>query len=273
MFAADMVLVAMADDDGVLRFQAVSGAPPLLQGESSAAITFPDGIKLPSDNGALVGGIALDLALRTRSRLNGTLSRRDGRLLFCAGETFANCRKYVAPSMALEAALHVGPSSRREVAIDDPALSQALATVETAFVASLSTTGLPDVSHRGGPAGFVTLDAATSTVRWPELIGNGMFKTAGNIRATGALTLLVLDVELGDAYELSGRGEYRVVLRYDEPRESGLWPSQEDFPTQGEITLHVERVARLERLVNPRRRILDEAKVTSCSPREDQIPR
>ena len=155
----------------------------------------------------------------------------------------------------------------------DGRLSQVLATAETAFIASLAITGLPDVSHRGGPVGFIALDAATGTVRWPELVGNGMLKTAGNVRATGTATLLVLDVSSGDAYELTGRGEYRTVLRYDEPRERGLWPSAEHFPSQGEMTLRVTHASRLERLINPRRRLADEAKVTSCSPVEDQVPR
>src|SRR4051794_15281290 len=84
MRAADIVLLAMAHTDGSLRFQAVSGATPLLQGETSGAITFPDGIVLSSDGGVLTGGIAIDLASRRRSRLNGTLSRHDGGLVFCA---------------------------------------------------------------------------------------------------------------------------------------------------------------------------------------------
>ena len=273
MLAADIVLLAMLAADGSLTFQAVSGTPPLLQGESSGAIYFPDGLQLPSDNGALAGGIAIELALRQRSRLNGRLARRDGRLLFSAEETFANCRKYIAPSMALEAAMHVGPLERDDIAIDDPALALAVATAETAFVASMALTGLPDVSHRGGPTGFISLDATSRTVRWAELLGNGMLKTAGNIRATGTTTLLLLDVESGDAYELAGRAEYRNVMRYDEPRERPLWPSNQDFPAQGEIVLQVERVTRLTRLINPRRRLVDEAKVTSCSPVEDQVPR
>jgi hypothetical protein len=273
MRAADIVLLAMVHTDGSLHFQAVSGAPPLLQGETSGAITFPHGIVLPSDGGSLTGGIAIDLASRRRSRLNGTLSCEDGRLVFCAEETFANCRKYVAPSISLHTTLHVGPLERHRVDLADIGLSRAIATAETAFIASLATTGLPDVSHRGGPVGFIMLDVATGTVRWPELVGNGMLKSAGNVRATGTATLLVLDVASGDAYELTGRGEYRTVLRYDEPRERGLWPSTEHFPSQGEMTLHVTQAFRLEALINPRRRLENEAKVTSCSPAEDQVPR
>jgi hypothetical protein len=273
MRSADVLLLAMADAGGSLQFQAASGAPPLIHGETSAGMKLPAGLHLPSLEGALVGGMAIDLAQRVRSRLNGRLLSRDGVTVFQAAETFANCRKYVAPSVALEAGLHIGPVSREDVTLQDAGLARLVATVETAFVASLGVEGMPDVSHRGGPAGFIVLDGALRFARWRELIGNGMFKTAGNIRATGTTALLLLDVESGDAYELAGRAEYHNLLRYDEPRERGLWPSQEDFPSQGEIVLQVERATRLPRLVNPRRRLLDEAKVTSCSPPEDQVPR
>src|SRR5205823_8340634 len=111
--------------------QAASGMPPLIEGESSAQIRLSDGLQAPSPDGALVGGMAIDLALRTRSRLNGLLVNRGVHSVFRAEETFANCRKYVAPSVALESALHVGPSSRLEVAMDDAGLHQAISAAET----------------------------------------------------------------------------------------------------------------------------------------------
>jgi hypothetical protein len=116
-------------------------------------------------------------------------------------------------------------------------------------------------------------EALAGTLTWPELIGNGMLKSAGNIRATGTASVVALDLDSGDAYELCGRADYRTHLRYDEPREKALWPSEEDFPTQGVVTLHVQRACLLRGLVSPRRRLEAEAKVTSCSPLEDQVPR
>jgi hypothetical protein len=105
------------------------------------------------------------------------------------------------------------------------------------------------------------------------LIGNGMFKSAGNVRATGVVSVLGLDLATGDAYELSGRGEYSTRLRYEEPRESGLWLSEFDFPTQGVMTVQVERVTLLRRLITPRQRVESRDKVTACSPVEEQVPR
>jgi hypothetical protein len=192
--------------------------------------------------------------------------------LLDAAEEIVNCRKYMAPSVALEPALHSGPVERISIAVNDPGLQAVLARVETAFLASVSPSGRPDVSHKGGPPGFITLDAAQGRLSWPELIGNGMLKSAGNVRATGVVSVVALDLESGDAYELSGRGEYRTELRYEEPRTSGLWPADTDFPTQGTMTVDVEEATLLRRFVSPRRKIETVEKITSCSPAEDQRP-
>jgi hypothetical protein len=115
-------------------------------------------------------------------------------------------------------------------------------------------------------------DPASRLLTWPELIGNGMFKSAGNVRATGTVSVLALDLESGDAYELSGRGEYRTELRYSEPRDRGLWLSEQDFPTQGVMTVRVEEASLLKGMILPRHRIESESKVTACSPFEEQVP-
>ena len=145
--------------------------------------------------------------------------------------------------------------------------------METAFLASVNPEGRPDVSHKGGPQGFLSFDAETRQLSWPELIGNGMFKSAGNVRATGIVSVVALDLASGDAYELSGRGEYRTELRYAEPRDKGLWQSEFDFPTQGVMTVRVDEVTLLRSLIRPRQRLESIDKVTACSPAELQVPK
>ena len=165
------------------------------------------------------------------------------------------------------------PSAVRPVAPDEARLHGVLNTIETAFLASLSPDGLPDVSHKGGPPGFMRFEPASRLLSWPELIGNGMFKSAGNVRATGVVSVVALDLASGDAYELSGRGEYRTELRYAEPRDKGLWPSEFDFPTQGVMTVQVTEITLLQSLIRPRQRVESIDKVTACSPAEDQVPK
>jgi hypothetical protein len=270
--AADLVVLATADPAGLLRFTALSGDAPLVSPSDAETLLLHEGASGLRD-GAQAGAIAIDLRERRRARANGTIRVEGSSVYLRASEELINCRKYIAPSVALQPGFRCGPASREAVALDDVALRGVLGRVETAFLASVSPEGRPDVSHKGGPAGFMAFDAASRRLNWPELIGNGMFKSAGNVRATGTASVLALDLESGDGYELCGRGEYRTELRYAEPRERGLWPSELDFPVQGVMTVQVDTVSRLRSLVLPRRRIESESKVTACSPVEDQVPK
>jgi hypothetical protein len=135
---------------------------------------------------------------------------------------------------------------------------------ETSFLASLSPAGQPDVSHRGGPAGFIRLDAAAGALIWPEFVGDGMFKSAGNVRASATVSLLVLDLESGDAAQLSGRGEYRTMMRYKEPRSEGLMTNKDAYPVQGEIMVTLSSAQRLRGLTSPRKHVEGGRRITSC---------
>jgi hypothetical protein len=270
--AADLLVLATPHAAGRLRFVALSGDAPLLTPADDDTLLLHEGAG-GFQHGAQVGAIAIDLRERLRARANGSIKVEGSRVYIRAAEELINCRKYIAPSVALESGFHCGPTARIPVAFDDAGLIDVLRGVETAFLASVSPHGRPDVSHKGGPPGFLVFDSDSRLLTWPELIGNGMFKSAGNVRATGTVSVLALDVTTGNGYELCGRGEYTTELRYEEPRASGLWPSEQDFPTQGVMTVRVEEVALLERMFLPRRRLDSEDKVTACSPREEQVPK
>jgi hypothetical protein len=269
---ADLLVLATPDAKGVLRFTALSGDAPMMAPADETTLLLHEGASgLP--DGAQAGAIAISLREGRRARANGTIRVEGSSVYLEAAEELINCRKYIAPSVSLESGFRCGPSERKPVALDDPRVKTALSSAETAFLATISPSGQPDVSHKGGPQGFLSYDPDSQRLTWPELIGNGMFKSAGNVRATGIVSLLALDLESGDAFELTGRGEYRTEFHYEQPRESGLWPSDQDFPTQGFMTVRVEGASLLKDAVLPRRRVDGAAKVTACSPVEDQAPR
>tara|TARA_B100000579_G_C22778690_1_gene828043 strand:- start:556 stop:1149 length:594 start_codon:yes stop_codon:yes gene_type:complete len=59
------------------------------------------------------------------------------------------------------------------------------------FLATVDTHGFPDVSYKGGRAGFVkVLDA--QTLRFPSYDGNGMYRSLGHIQDTGNVALLFI---------------------------------------------------------------------------------
>ena len=146
-----------------------------------------------------------------------------------------------------------------------------LAKGETTFLASVSPTGMPDVAHRGGLPGFVKLDAAAKKLTWTEYLGDGVFKSAGNVRATGTLTLLVPDMATGNALEFVGRGEYKNIRASRRQRVDPLIQDKEPYPVQGVITCAIAQVFKLTRALNPRQ-LVDAETITSCNVPDDQAP-
>lgn len=76
-----------------------------------------------------------------------------------------------------------------ELSDDDIGLIEAQSTV---WISTVDADGWPDVSYKGGDAGFVHVMSATE-LRIPSYDGNGMMRTMGNIDDTGRVALLFLD--------------------------------------------------------------------------------
>jgi len=149
---ADLFLFATAGADGVLSFAVLSGEPPLVEvgGDTQLRLRFPPGLAPLAPAPMACGGLAISLGLARRARINGTLIPNDAGGELAAAETFTLCRKYMAPSLALEERPHLGPVACEPLALDDPWLAGLLAKAETSFLASVSPDGGPDVAHRGG---------------------------------------------------------------------------------------------------------------------------
>ena len=272
---ADLILLATADAEAVLRFTVLSGAPPLID------VAGPAMLRLPLAPAAVpglrtahpCGGLAINLGQARRARINGVLTADGDGCLLAARETFTLCRKYMAPSLALGEALHVGPVGREPLALDDPWLCAVVEGAETSFLSSVSPDGGPDVAHRGGPAGFLRWEPAAGRLTWPEYLGYGNFKSACNERATGRLTLLLVDLRSGDAIELVGRGEYTNVRTDRRDRLDPLVRHADPYPVQGTMTCVIEAATRLRGLMQPRSRIERAARITSRSTVAEQAPR
>jgi hypothetical protein len=266
---ADMLVFAALGDDDRLHFAAMSGPAPLLRADGSSTLRLKASGLVPSGP---VGGLAINLGEARRVRLNGTLrSEAEGDLLE-VDEAFTLCRKYLVPSLRVGESQHIGPAAGEPVDLGDSWLRDVVARAETTFLASVTPDGLPDVAHRGGPPGFLELDAEARRLAWPEYLGDGVFKSAGNVRATSRLTLLVLDLDTGDAAELIGRGTYTNLRPMRRPRGEALVRDRQAFPEQGRMVVELEEAVRLPGLIAPRRRIERALKVTSQSSAAEQAP-
>ena len=60
------------------------------------------------------------------------------------------------------------------------------------FLATGDAEGRPDVSHKGGPPGFVRI-TGPSELAFPDYDGNGMFKGLGNVMVNPNVGLLFID--------------------------------------------------------------------------------
>ena len=120
-------------------------------------------------------------------------------------EVYANCPKYIHPREVHLPSGDPGCSPRvtRTTRLT-PAQAAWVGGVDTLFLASRHPAAGADVSHRGGPPGFVRVLAPDRLVL-PDYSGNMMFNTLGNIAAHPKAGLLLVDFERGDTLQLSGR--------------------------------------------------------------------
>ena len=165
------------------------------------------------DDGNALGLLGIDPMTRRRNRMNGRVERTgpDGFRL-AVGQSFGNCPQYIQ-QRAFDFTRDPGvPSDQPPQVL--PALDERaralIAGADTFFVASYvdlaDGSRQVDVSHRGGPRGFVRLDA-DGGLTIPDYSGNRFFNTLGNLAANPIAGLAFVDYTTGNLLQLSGRAE------------------------------------------------------------------
>lgn len=76
---------------------------------------------------------------------------------------------------------------------------------DTLLIGTTHPTRGNDASHRGGPPGFVRVEAGR--LWWPDYPGNNLFNTLGNLRTDPTAALLFCDFATGRTLHLSGHAE------------------------------------------------------------------
>lgn len=166
-------------------------------------------------DGAAVGMLGIELHTRRRNRLNGRLhALGDGQFEIAVGESFGNCPQYIHQRDYRFERTPGEPSGMppRQLPQLDALARELISRSGTFFVATYSGNGEEmrvDVSHRGGPAGFVQISSSGSLLV-PDYEGNRFFSTLGNILLNGRAGLVFPDFESGGLLQMSGTA--RVVL-------------------------------------------------------------
>ncbi|HEV8691320.1 MAG TPA: pyridoxamine 5'-phosphate oxidase family protein [Ideonella sp.] len=164
--------------------------------------------------GAAVGLLGIEPHTRRRNRANGRVRALagDGFELEVL-QSFGNCPKYIhaREPLPIEAGSARPLAKQLGPALDAPSIAL-LRRADTTFIASASgarINGAPgdgvDVSHRGGPAGFIHVATGPHGLRLtlPDYQGNFFFNTLGNLLAWPRAGLLVPDHEDGSLLHLA----------------------------------------------------------------------
>jgi predicted pyridoxine 5'-phosphate oxidase superfamily flavin-nucleotide-binding protein len=206
------VVIATTDDAGAPTATVLTGRPGFIQSPDPTTLTVaaerddPAGRRLTA--GAPFGLLGIELATRRRNRANGVVAAQtDAGLTLDVRQSFGNCPQYI----------HVRePAVYRKVQTEpepfeglDALARRQIAAADTFFVATSSGAGVDgggvDVSHRGGPAGFVQVDGNVLTI--PDYRGNRYFNTLGNLVLEPRAALLFPDFAGGELLQLQGRAE------------------------------------------------------------------
>jgi uncharacterized protein len=171
--------------------------------------------------GAPLGLLGIQAHTRRRNRVNGRVSKLDGSG-FCidVDQSFGNCPKYIHAREAFYVGVARPPVAELSTQLD--ARARALITAaDTFYLASAHPDALGsrarsqgvDVSHRGGPPGFVHL-RGDSILVVPDFRGNNFFNTLGNLQLNARAGLLFMDRARGDLLELEASTE---LVTHPEP--------------------------------------------------------
>lgn len=197
------LVAATAAADGWPEAAVLTGLPGFVASPDPATLRVTGSAPgfLPGQEAGLLG---IDLATRRRNRANGTVTSADADgFTVSVRESFGNCPKYIQRRDVFPVTRTAAPVEHFS-ALDDAA-RHLIADADTVFVASRARAGLGgvDVSHRGGPPGFVGVDADRLAV--PDLPGNRYYNTLGNLLGDDRAALLFVDFAHGDLLHLQGR--------------------------------------------------------------------
>ena len=115
-----------------------------------------------------------------------------------------------------------GPALRPDIDPHDaltPAAMAFASEVNTAFIATVNSSGWPYVQHRGGPRGFIHVLDSTHLLM-PDFDGNGQMLTVGNLHSEDRVMLILMDYAQQRRLKIWGHARF---LEGDERRTVADW--------------------------------------------------
>jgi len=206
------MVAATVDEAGAPMATLLTGRPGFVASPDPTSLAIaarsadPAGRRLVP--GAPIGLLGIQPDTRRRNRANGVVTAADDAgMTVQVRQSFGNCPQYIHPRHVM---------ADRRVAIEaepfeglDARARKQIAAADTFFVATSSGAGVEngglDVSHRGGPPGFVKVSGDVLTI--PDYRGNRYFNTLGNLLLDPRAALLFVDFANGELLQLQGTAE------------------------------------------------------------------
>lgn len=224
------VVLAATDPGGQPHATLLAGPPGLLTATDSRHLQLAS---LPAADdplhplltpGARFGLLGIEPHTRRRNRANGrVLARGADSLHLEVTQSFGNCPKYIQPRRAVfDPSWQPGARAEHRPSLNDAERAW-IAAADTFFIATAHPTDDADpahgvdVSHRGGPPGFISVDGDTLGI--DDFAGNNYFNTLGNLLLNPQAGLLFPDFARGGLLQLNATAEIlpgpprRLLLR------------------------------------------------------------
>ena len=218
------LLVGSRDADGQPQASVLWGTPGFATSPQPQRLridTLPEADDPLAANlraGTGLGLLGIELPTRRRNRMNGRVEAvSDGGLAVAVQQSFGNCPKYIQVRSWQAATRQPGQLEQGEGL--DPRWLPLVEGSDTLFIASSNGADM-DISHRGGPRGFVRL-ARDGRLWLPDYSGNFMFNTLGNLLLEPRCALLWINFASGDLLHLEARAELVWPEDYPEPAPPG----------------------------------------------------
>ncbi|KAJ5168679.1 Riboflavin synthase-like beta-barrel [Penicillium canariense] len=171
------------------------------------------------NTGNMVSALAIDLESRRRVKLFGRMvggsldggDMGEAQLVVKIEESMGNCPKYLNRKHIVPE--RPSPKLISESAQLHPAALDLLSRADTIFVSSSHGTASMDTNIRGGPPGFVRVEANEANgavLVYPEYSGNRLYQTLGNLQTTPLAGYVIPDFETGDVLYITGHAEVLV---------------------------------------------------------------
>ncbi|MCA9646210.1 MAG: pyridoxamine 5'-phosphate oxidase family protein [Polyangiaceae bacterium] len=223
------LFVGVLDAQGQPWASMVHGVPGFIEalGDHSLRITGKPLFGAPRfglQPGSAVGLLGLEPHTRRRNRANGAIEQLlTDTWVVRIHQSFGNCPKYIHAREIVGRPERAPSKPRREGTKLSLKARQLIEASDTFFIASASGGQLAeqelgesagagvDISHRGGPVGFVRVVQGTSEdlLLVPDYPGNLMFNTLGNLLVWPRAGLLFVDWQTGDLLQLAASATLR----------------------------------------------------------------